>query len=189
NNMGLATYAKLGGVPWLVRAHLPMTHELVIGMGSAQVSEGRLGDSERVVGITTVFSGDGTYCLSTLSRVTRFEDYPAELLESLNNTIGRLSKSTGWQPRARVRLVFHAFKPLKEAEEEAVKALIASLGDYDVEYAFLHVVEDHPILLFDEAQKGEPAYDGRGGVKGIGAPTRGCFLPLSGHEGLITLTR
>jgi hypothetical protein len=189
NNMALATYAKLGGgVPWLVRAHLPIAHELVIGMGSAHIGDGRLGDTERVVGITTVFSGDGNYCVSTLSRAVSFDDYGNELLDSLQSTIGRLARSMNWQPKEHVRLVFHAFKPLREAEEEAVKALIATLGDYDVEYAFLHVVENNPILLFDEAQKGEPAYDGRGGVKGVCAPTRGCFLRLSGHEVLITLT-
>lgn len=160
----------------------------VAPMGSARVSAGRLGEAQRVVGITTVFSGDGNYCVSTLSRAVPFEDYAAELLASLQNTIGRLSKSMGWQPKEHVRLVFHAFKPLKEAEEEAVKALIASLGDYDVEYAFLHVVENHPILLFDEAQKGEPAYDGRNGMKGVYAPERGRYLRLSGHEVLITLT-
>ena len=188
NNMGLATYAKLGGVPWLVRAHLPIAHELVIGMGSAHIGDGRLGETERVVGITTVFSGDGNYCVSTLSRAVSFDGYGTELLNSLKGTIGRLSRSMNWQQKEHVRLVFHAFKPLKEAEEEAVKALIATLGDYDVDYAFLHVVEDHPLLLFDKAQKGEPAYDGRGGVKGVFAPTRGCFLRLSGHEVLITLT-
>jgi hypothetical protein len=188
NNMGLATYAKLGGVPWLVRAHLPIAHELVIGMGSAHVGEGRLGDTERVVGITTVFSGDGNYCLSTLSRSVSFDAYGEELLNSLKSTFSRVSRSMNWQPKEHVRLVFHAFKPLKEAEEEAVKALITTLGDYDVEFAFLHVIEDHPMLLFDEAQKGEPAYDGRGGVKGVCAPTRGYFLRLSGHEVLITLT-
>jgi hypothetical protein len=188
NNMALATYAKLNGVPWLVRAHMPIAHELVIGMGSAHVGDERLGDTERVVGITTVFTGDGNYCVHTLSRAVSFENYAAELLHSLKSTIERLSRSMNWQPKEHVRLVFHAFKPLKEAEEEAVKALIATLGDYDVEYAFLHVVEDHPMLLFDEAQKGEPAYDGTGEVKGVHAPTRGRFLRLSGHEVLITLT-
>jgi hypothetical protein len=188
NNMGLATYAKLNGVPWLVRAHLPIAHELVIGLGSAHIGEGRLGDSERVVGITTVFSGDGNYCVTTLSRAVSFDGYEAELLDSLKSTIGRLSRSMNWQAGEHVRLVFHAFKPFKEAEEDAVKALIASLGDYDVEYAFLHVVEDHPLLLFDEAQRGAPAYDGSGGVKGVYAPMRGRFLRLSGYEVLITLT-
>jgi hypothetical protein len=188
NNMGLATYAKLGGVPWLIRAHLPIAHELVVGMGSARIGEGRLGQSERVVGITTVFSGDGRYYLSTLSRAVSFEDYGSALLDSLKGTVGRLSRDLNWQPKSHVRLVFHAFKPLKEAEEEAVKNLIGSLGDYDVEYAFLHVSDDHPLLLFDEAQKGERSYEGKGGLKGVCAPARGCFLRLSGHEVLITLT-
>jgi hypothetical protein len=188
NNMALATYAKLNGVPWLVRANMPMAHELVIGLGSARIGEGRLGESERVVGITTVFTGDGNYCVHTLSRAVSFEDYAAELLLSLKSTFARLSQSMNWQPREHIRLVFHAFKPFKEVEEEAVNGLIASLGDYDVELAFLHVVEDHPFLLFDEAQRGVPAYDGSGGVKGVYAPARGRFLRLSGHEVLITLT-
>jgi hypothetical protein len=188
NNMALATYAKLGGVPWLVRANMPMAHELVIGLGSARIGEGRLGESERVVGITTVFTGDGNYCVHTLSRAVGFDDYATELLQSLKNTFARLSQSMNWQPGEHIRLVFHGFKPLKEAEEEAVKGLIASLGDYDVEFAFLHVVEDHPFLLFDEAQRGVPAYDGSGGVKGVFAPARGRFLRLSGHEVLMTLT-
>lgn len=186
NNMGLATYAKLGGTPWLVKAHLPIAHELVIGLGSAQIGEGRLGGNERVVGITTVFTGDGNYCVHTLSRAVSFDDYEAELLDSLKATIQRLLRSMNWQPKEHLRLVFHAFKPFKQTEEEAVKTLVESLGDYDVEYAFVHVVEDHPHLLFDELQHGVPAYDGIG-LKGEYAPVRGQFLRLSGHEVLITL--
>jgi len=59
NNMALASYAKLGGIPWLIKASPTVTHELVIGLGSANIGEGRLGKRERIVGITTVFSGDG----------------------------------------------------------------------------------------------------------------------------------
>ena len=61
NNMALATYAKLNGIPWLLKANPTIAHELVIGLGSASIAEGRLGDRERYVGITTVFSGDGNY--------------------------------------------------------------------------------------------------------------------------------
>ena len=55
NHMALATYSKLGGTPWLLRCDRAIAHELVIGIGSAQVGEGRLGNRERVVGFTTVF--------------------------------------------------------------------------------------------------------------------------------------
>jgi hypothetical protein len=144
NNMGLATYAKLNGIPWLVQAHLPIAHELVIGLGSANIGVGRLGGNERVVGITTIFTGDGNYCVSTLSRAVTFDSYETELLNTLKTTIERVSRSINWQLKEHVRLVFHAFKPFKQTEEGAVKALMSSLGDYDVEYAFLHVVEDHP---------------------------------------------
>ncbi|MBI1249022.1 hypothetical protein GC197_14420 [bacterium] len=187
NNMGLATYAKLGGTPWLIQAHLPIAHELVIGLGSAFVGDGRFGERERVVGITTVFSGDGNYCVSTVSKAVPFEDYEAELLDSLKQTMERVSKSMNWQPKEHVRLVFHSFKPFKRMEEDAVKLLVESLGDYQVDYAFLHVVEQHPFLLFDENESGMSSFDGSGN-KGENAPERGRYLRLSNREALVTLT-
>lgn len=77
NNMALATYSKLGGTPWLLRCDRAIAHELVIGVGSAKVGEGRLGDRERVVGFTTVFSGDGDYRLANRSQVVPYERYGA----------------------------------------------------------------------------------------------------------------
>ena len=64
NNMALAAYAKMNGIPWLLKANPTIAHELVIGLGSANIAEGRLGNRERYVGITTVFSGDGNYHLT-----------------------------------------------------------------------------------------------------------------------------
>jgi hypothetical protein len=87
-----------------------------------------------------------------------------------------------------VRLVFHAFKPFKDVEADAVKKLVQGLGDYQVEYAFLHIVETHPFLLFDKEQDGVPAFDGTGKKKGHFVPERGRFLRLSGSEALIVLT-
>jgi len=71
----LATYAKLNGVPWLLRMNRTDAHELLIGLGSAEVREGRLGERERVVGITTVFGGDGDYYLSNVSKAVRMDKY------------------------------------------------------------------------------------------------------------------
>ncbi|QGJ70872.1 Stem cell self-renewal protein Piwi domain-containing protein [Planctomycetales bacterium 10988] len=188
NNMALASYAKLGGTPWLVQANQPIAHELVIGLGSASVGDGRLGDRERVVGITTVFRGDGNYCISNVSNAVPFENYETELLNSLRQTISRMSKSMNWQANDHVRLVFHAFKPFKNAEADAVKKLVGELGDYQAEYAFLHVVEQHPFILFDKQQDGVPAFDGTGNNKGVLTPERGRFLRLSNNEMLIVLT-
>ena len=187
NNMALATYSKLGGIPWLLKANPTIAHELVIGLGSAESGASRLGGNERVVGITTVFTGEGNYCLSTVSQAVPYDDYQETLLASLKKTILELSRSMNWQKNDHVRLVFHAFKPFKDTEAEAVKTVVESLGEYDVEYAFLHIVEDHPFLLFDQAQKGVRDFE-TGGTKGVLAPDRGQFLRISGHEVLLTLT-
>lgn len=188
NIMALATYAKLGGIPWLIKANPTIAHELVFGLGSAFIGRGRLGQRERVVGITTVFSGDGNYRLSNLSQAVPVADYQDALLESLQDTISKVKRSMNWQPKDHVRLIFHAFKPLKNAEAEAVKKLMDELGDYDVDYAFIHVVEDHPFMLFDEAQQGVWDYETRTNTKGMFAPTRGLFLRLSRSEVLMSLT-
>ena len=74
-------------------------------MGSAHIGDGRLGNTERVVGITTVFSGDGNYCVSTLSRAVSFDTYGEELLNSLKSTIGRLARSMNWQPQEVVEVL------------------------------------------------------------------------------------
>jgi hypothetical protein len=49
--MALATYAKLNGVPWVIKLHKPIAHELVIGLGSANIGEGRLALQRVFVGI------------------------------------------------------------------------------------------------------------------------------------------
>ena len=61
NNLALASYAKIGGIPWVISARGVATHELVIGIGSTEVGSRRLGARTRYVGITTLFQGDGRY--------------------------------------------------------------------------------------------------------------------------------
>jgi len=187
SNMALATYAKLQGIPWLMKATPTIAHELVFGLGSANVGQGRLGDRERVVGITTVFTGDGNYWLSNLSQAVPMDGYQVALLNSLRATVERVSRDLNWQKREHVRLIFHAFKPFRDAEADAVKNVVASMGDYDVEYAFVHVVGDHPYLVFDTAQQGVQDWKTHRS-KGVFAPPRGMFFRLSDRETLITLT-
>ena len=160
-----------------------MTQELVIGIGSAHVRQARLTDPERVVGITTVFSADGSYLLSNQSREADYADYPAELLRSLESCIGHVRERNGWQPEDALRLIFHVFKPLKDIEARAVKDLVQKLaGEYaKVEFAFLTVSDDHDWLLFDQNSSG---YNGRG--KGV--PGRGHAIEVSRSEMLISVT-
>jgi hypothetical protein len=186
NTIGLAAYAKLGGIPWLMPSNQVIAHELVFGLGNAEIKDGRFGDRQRYVGITTVFSGGGNYLLANVSQAVAFKKYQETLLASLRETIQRVRVEHNWEKGDAVRLIFHAFKPMKHAEIDAVTDLMNELGDYDVEFAFLHLAEEHPYFLFDTSQKGVPSRETRT-IKGELAPKRGLYFRLSEHETLMSL--
>jgi hypothetical protein len=187
NSIALACYAKLGGTPYVIAAPHSLTQELVIGIGSAHVKQTRLTPPERVVGITTVFSADGNYLLSNKTREADYADYPRELLQSLQECIEDVKARNGWQPGDALRLVFHVFKPLKDTEAQAVKLLVQSLaGEYaSVEFAFLHVSEEHNWIIFDQASDGLRT---SGRVRGRLVPGRGHAVPVSRSEMLLSVT-
>jgi hypothetical protein len=180
SNFALATYAKLGGVPWLIKSDTSIAHEIVVGLGSASIGESRFSRRERLVGITSVFRGDGGYLLSNLSQAVPFDKYQSTLTESLKTTLQRVRSEMNWQSGDAVRVVVHAFKPLRDTEVQAVKDCLATIDGFEVTFAFLHVKQEHPWLLFDQASKG---FFG----KGERAPDRGLFAELGTHEALCTL--
>ncbi|MGD1102484.1 MAG: Piwi domain-containing protein [Terriglobia bacterium] len=188
NNMALATYAKLNGIPWLLKANPTIAHELVIGLGSASIAEGRLGNRERYVGITTVFSGDGNYHLTNVSRAVTIDNYEVAFLDALRKAVSKVQQDMNWQAKDHVRLVFHAsFKRFNQNEVNAVKMLMEDLGDYEVEYAFLQLSEKHPYLLFDKSQNGVVDFETKRS-KGVYAPRRSSTLQLSNRDVLLWLT-
>ena len=181
NNIGLACYAKLGGIPFVMAAIHGLAQELVIGIGSAKIRTGRLSGEERIVGITTVFSADGNYLLYNSSREVNYDDYQDELLASLRIVIEQIQRRNAWQAGDTIRLIFHVFKPLKDVEVQAVKRLVAQLIDFKVEFAFLHISEDHDWVLFD---RNSPGLNGKGKY----VPDRGYAVPLSRSDILLSVT-
>jgi hypothetical protein len=178
-NVSLATYAKLGGTPWLLQTRASTDHELVIGLGSHTRKEGRRGAGERVVGITTMFSSQGHYLLDARTGAVPFEDYPEALRSTLTAAIERVRKDEAWRASDAVRLVFHAFIQMRRETTDAVIKAVEDLGLSRVSFAFLHVAEDHPFTVFDCAfQK----------PKGTFGPPRGQAVELSDHEWLVSLT-
>ena len=185
NQISLASYAKLGGQPWLLAAQQTVAHELVIGLGSHVASDSRIGGGTRHVGITTVFSSDGGYHLSERTNVVPFECYSAALTDTLKSTIIRVRDEDNWKSTDRVRLIFHMFKPAKDVEAGAIKAVVEGLDLDNVTYAFLHIAPTHPFVIFDKDQKGPPSYAPK---KGILGPTRGVHLKLSDYESLVVFS-
>lgn len=180
NNMALACYAKMGGVPWLLKSSPTLSHELVIGIGSANVGQERGADNQRIMGITTVFSGDGSYIVSNMSKAVMPDAYCEALTSVLGETIEKIQKRMNWQKGDTIRLVFHAqVKKFNKDEIAAVRAVIDKYREYQIEYAFLKVSENHGLHMFDSATAGVQ--------KGRLAPSRGKTFKLSKHEMLIYL--
>jgi hypothetical protein len=69
-----------------------------------------------------------------------------------------------WRASDAVRLVFHVFKLLKSREVDIVEATVRELGIDNVRFAFIHVVDDHPFMMFDAANPGAPVRDAKGSV-------------------------
>ncbi|HEY4211565.1 MAG TPA: Piwi domain-containing protein [Steroidobacteraceae bacterium] len=179
NNMALASYAKMGGVPWLLKSSPTISHELVVGIGSANIGEGR-GVRKRIMGITTVFSGDGSYIVSNNSKAVPPEHYCSELTSVLFETIEKIKSKMNWQRGDTIRLVFHAsVKKFNQDEIEAVRSVMEHYREYQIEYAFLKISADHGLHMFDTSTQDAD--------KGKFAPLRGRTYKLSDYQMLVYL--
>ncbi|MEB2848083.1 argonaute/piwi family protein [Endobacterium cereale] len=185
NHLSLASYAKIGGTPWLLAAQQTVAHELVIGLGSHTETTSRIGVGKRYVGITTVFSSDGSYLLSDRTAVVPYAEYASALYDTLKRAITTIRTQDNWRSSDKVRLVFHMFKPLKDTEAEAVENVVKDLELHDVTFAFVHVAPDHPFIVFDHEQKGVGYRDPKKGVLG---PSRGLHVKLGDKESLIVFS-
>ena len=185
NNMSVATYAKIGGIPWLLKSQPRGAHELVIGIGSQDLTADRLSKKKRIVGLTTVFSSDGNYLLDDMTATVDYDSYASALLDSLKRSITQVRNADGWRSSDDVRLIFHVFKEMADGEAEAVGKVVQQLGLTQVKYAFLHIVDQHPFAIFDEASKGTRSRDG---MKGVLAPDRGLSTQVSDRETLLFFT-
>ncbi len=180
NNMALAAYAKMGGVPWLLKASPTLSHELVIGIGSTNLVDDRLEKSQRIMGITTVFSGDGSYIVSNTSKAVSPDQYANALIDVLKQTIEKVKTRLNWQRGDTIRIVFHAsVKKFNKDEVQAVKKVIDDYREYNIEYAFLKISDHHGLHMFNSATTNEK--------KGKFAPYRGQVYKLNDHENLIYL--
>lgn len=189
-NLTLALYAKMKGLPWTVDHDLTINDELVIGVGTCELSGSRFMKRQRFVGITTVFRGDGNYLLGNLSKECSYEEYPNELKNSTLSILQEIKKRNDWQPGDTVRLVFHAARPLKNVEvADIIADCVAQVGsEQNIEFAFLTISHAHPFTILDKSQVGIRVRknDSRSPHKGVYAPERGTILQLGRYTRLLS---
>ena len=189
NNISLAIYSKIGGIPWVTPAEPNVDYELVIGIGNKVFKEDRYSISRRIVGITTIFTGDGNYLLSNTSKDVPYEDYLDELKRSLRLNIEKVKMKYNWKQGDTIRLVFHVFKPFKNDEIVAVEETVGDLqNEYNIIFAYINISKYQPFLIFDKSQDGAWDFNNYGKKKGIWQPTRRTNLKISNYQHLIQLT-
>ena len=173
--IGLQIFAKLGGVPWLLRTNTKV-HELILGLGSASLGTTRFGARDRVVGLTTAFSGDGRYYLTETSRTVKYEEHEGAVVESAVAAFKRIRAEMAWRPGDSVRVILHSFKDLRQEHIDALKAavLAAAGAELKIDFAFLHLAEQHPILLFDSSDPQQ-------------IPSRGAVVQMGRYEALVAV--
>lgn len=173
--IGLQVFAKLGGVPWLLQTKTK-EHELVLGLGSANLGTGKFGDRERVVGLTTAFSGDGRYWLTETSKTVKYEDHEEAVIDSAVSAFKRVRTDMAWRAEDPVRVVIHSFKDFRDKHVEALKKAVLDVAgsEVKVDFAFVHIVEKHPLLVFDPGEEQR-------------VPPRGVVVRLGNSEALVTV--
>jgi len=186
-NISIALYAKMQGVPWTVDHDLTIADELVIGIGTAELSDSRLEERQRYVGITTVFRGDGNYLLGQLSRDATYAECPEVLRDSTRDVIDEIKRRNGWLAGDTVRIVLHAAKPPRNVDfARLMSDAIQTVGEEQhVEFAFVTVSHEHPFALFDLSEAGKQTTKG---PKGVYAPDRGTIVQTGKYSRLITTT-
>lgn len=179
-NISIALYAKMGGTPWTVNQDLTIHDELVMGIGTAELSGSRFTERQRFVGITTVFRGDGNYLLSNLSEECAFDEYPHILRKSTTRVLREIKDRNGWRSGDTVRLVFHAPQPFRKVDMARIMVeSAAEVGsEQNVEFAFLTVSQRHPFGLLDLSQTGIRSRYGKGRPKGVYVPERGTIVQI-----------
>jgi Piwi domain len=187
-NVTLALYAKMGGVPWTVDHDLTINDEIVIGIGNAELSGSRFEPRQRFVGITTVFRGDGNYLLNNISRECAYADYAEMLHASTLQVLREIRERNGWRAGDTVRIVCHSAKPVRNIEvgrivADCVKELA---GEQTIEFAFLTVGSEHPFTISDRAQPGLEARNTTA-RKGQYAPERGTIVQVGRYQRLLAV--
>jgi Piwi domain len=184
-NLALALYAKMNGTPWTVDHDQTISDELVIGVGTCELSGSRFTERQRFVGITTVFRADGNYLLGNLSKECTYDEYPEVLRNSTLSILQEIKNQNNWRPGDTIRLVFHAARALKNVDiAEIIAQCVDQVGEQqNVEFAFLTISHDHSFTVLDKSQQGIVKNKIR---KGIYAPERGMIVQLGRYTRLLS---
>lgn len=144
-NVALATYAKVGGTPWVV-ASPARNNKLVLGISRAQ-------DRFRkyLVGYVTLFTQDGDFVFFHSKApvpVIRWEDYINGLSAIVTESIQEYEKKKG----APEEIIVHFSKRPGYKELDAIRDAVVN-ANKKIPFALLHLNEYSNFRLFDTTDR------------------------------------
>jgi hypothetical protein len=165
-NVALASYAKVGGTPWVV-SNPVQKNQLVLGVSRAQDKAKKF-----VIGFVTLFSQDGDFIFMHSKAPVpafRWDDYVSGLTTMLSEAIQEYENRKGVPEE----IVIHFHKRPGERELDAIEDALKNVGK-QIPYALLHLNEFSNFRLFDTSDR---TY----------VPEAGLKVELSRHEALLLL--
>jgi len=132
-NIALASFAKLGGIPWVVDARED-EGDLVIGIGRAEVAHGS--ERRRIFGYAVAFIHNGAN-LDTASFTPAADEssYRERLTEAITHAL-EAERSVDEEPR---RIIIHLAKRTGGTEVEAARAALERSAHASLPVAFLRI--------------------------------------------------
>lgn len=160
-NIALASYAKVGGIPWTISTK---KEEDVLLMGISRTKD----DKGFLVGFITIFSYDGDFLLfNSAAPVIEWNRYLENLSELIINSIREYEMKRG----VPTKIILHISKNPGKSEIDAIQTALDDFGE-DISYALIHVNEYSNFRVFDSTH---PTY----------VPPKGLMVRLSSHEVLL----
>ncbi len=189
NTLALATYAKLGGTPFVLKARQLRHHELVIGIGRSieRPAGTRLAVGKQVIGFTAIFRSDGDYLLSACTPYADVTDYQRRLEDVVLKAVTEVAATEGIADGETIRLIFHVYKRTGRREVQAIQNAIAKLTRYHIEFGLLHINDTHGFKLFDRTNPGIRDRSGRLNQATSFIAPRQLMVELGPRERLVNL--
>ncbi len=169
-NIGLQLFAKMGGVPWIIRSGLSEDC-IVVGINRATVASREKAELRRHYGFASVFGRDGVYKETRLfPPAVGWNEYLASFQKSIQDAL------TDWAKISKrpVSLVLHVTKEIGRDETSLLQKCLSDAGPTKVrDYAVLKLTSSENFLIFD--RDNEETF----------TPPKGILIHLSDRRAII----
>jgi hypothetical protein len=160
--------------------------ELVFGIGRAFNLEGRrFGRHDETVGFATVFRANGEYLYNDSTPYCDETGYERALEATIRRTVEKVAAFEQLPRGSAIRLIFHVPRRPGQREAKAILNAVGKLPEFVVEFALLHVNDDHNVQLYDigDSRRSDVKYEKKNGAQ---MPARGWSVYLGPRERLVT---